>query len=164
MCFIYPMLRHQRNAASQKHAKRSSNKQPQSLTSPICSKDPNIPQSKWLRAVHPPPLPHLRVPSSSWWDPHSPGLVVLCRLPLFRNGDLGLGFPCSLLAEEEEVEDDIFPAVLLWLLKQNESELELVAGQRGSRTHTGPGGAPLQRRLLLPADSESTVTLHPHEL
>lgn len=99
------------------------------------------------------------------WDPHSPGLVVLCRLPLFRNGNLVLGFPCSLLAEdEEEVEEDIFLAVLSWLLEQNESKLELLAGQWGSRTHTGPGGAPLQRRLLLPADSESTVTLRPHEL
>lgn len=104
-----------------------------------------------------PPTPHPRR--------DSPGLVVLCRLPLFRNGDFDLGFPCSLLAEdEEEVEDDIFLAALLWLLEQNESKLELLAGQWDGKTHTGPGGAILQRRLLLPADSESTVTLHPHEL
>lgn len=115
--------------------------------------------------------------------PHSPGLVVLCRLPLLRNGDLGLGFPCPSLVEEEEEEeeDDILPPVLLLLLEQNESELCsgqqrergaralalelcLMVGQRGGRTHTGPGEAPLQSWLLLPARSRSAGMPHSDEL
>lgn len=115
--------------------------------------------------------------------PHSPGLVVLCRLPLLRNGDLGLGFPCPslLLEEEEEEEDDILLPVLLLLLEQSVSELCsgqqreggaqalmlelcLTVGQRGSRTHTGPGEAPLQSWLLLPAHGRSAGILHSDKL
>lgn len=115
--------------------------------------------------------------------PHSPGLVVLCRLPLLRNGDLGLVFPCPSLAEkeEEEEEDDILLPVLLLLLEQSESELRsgqqrergalalmlelcLMAGQRGGRTRTGPGEAPPQSWLLLPARSRSAGVLHSDEL
>lgn len=120
---------------------------------------------------------HVRAESSliRWdpSDPHSPGLVVLCRLPLLRKGDLGLGFPCpSLLEEEVEEEDDILPPVLLLLLELSESELCsgqqrergalaptlelcLMVGQQGSRTHTGPEEAPLQSWLLLLASSRS---------
>lgn len=114
--------------------------------------------------------------------PHSPGLVVLCRLPLLRNGDLCLGFPCPSLLEEEEVEDDILPPVLLLLLEQSESEmcsgqqrergvlalkleeLRLSVGQRGGRTHTGPAEAPLQSWLLLSARSRSAAALQRDEL
>ncbi len=115
--------------------------------------------------------------------PHSPGLVVLCRLPLLRNGDLGLGFPCpSLVEEEEKEEDDILPPpALLLLLEQSNSELcsgqqrqrgaaalmlelRLTVGQWGSRTHTGPGEAPLQSWLLLQARCRSAGMLHDDEL
>lgn len=112
--------------------------------------------------------------------PYSPGLVVLCRLPLLCNGDLSLGFPCPSLVEEEK-EDDILPPVLLLLLEQSESELHgdqhkergaralmlelcLIAGHRGGRTHTGPGEAPLQSWLLLLARSRSAGRLHNDEL
>ena len=104
-----------------------------------------------------------------------------------RNGDLGLGFPCpSLLLEEEEEEDedDILPPVLLLVLEQSGSELRsgqqrergavaltpelclMVGQQGGSRTHTGPGAAPLQSwlLLLLLASSRSAGMPHSDEL
>lgn len=101
---------------------------------------------------------------------NSPGLVVLCKLPLFRNGDLGLGFPCPSEVEEDE-EDDILP------LEQSESELcsgqqrergaaaAVMVGRRGGSTHTGPGEAPLQSwLLLLPASSRSAGVLQSDKL
>jgi len=117
------------------------------------------------------------------WDsshPHSPGLVVLCRLPPLRSGDFGLGFPCpSLLEEEVEEEDDILLPVLLLLLEQSESELRsgqqrekgaltlelcLMVGQWGGGTHTGQGEAPLQSWLLLLASRRSAGMPHSDEL
>lgn len=117
------------------------------------------------------------------FHPHSPGLVVLCRLPLLCIGDLGLGFPCPFAALEEEVdeEDDILPPVLLLLVEHSGSEhwsgqqgekgalalmleLCLTVGQRDGRTHTGPGEAPLQSWLLLPVSGGSAGTLHSAEL
>lgn len=108
---------------------------------------------------------------------------MLCRLPLLRNGDLGLGFPCpSLVEEEEKEEDDILPPpTLLLLLEQSKSELcsgqqrergavalmlELcfTVGQWGSRTHTGLVEATLQSWLLLPASRKSAGMLHNDEL
>lgn len=108
---------------------------------------------------------------------YSPGLVVLCRLPPLRNGDLGLGFPCpSLVAEEEEEKDDILLPVLLLQLEQSESELRsgqqrergtvaltqelrLTLGWQGGRNHAAPVEAPLQS-WLLPASSKSAGILH----
>lgn len=126
-----------------------------------------------VTASHPPFILQL-------WDPsplHSPGLVVLCRLPLLQNGDLGLGFPCpSLLEEEVEEEDDILLAVPLLLL---ESELRsgqqrengaltlkrcLMVGQRGGTAHTGEGDDPLQSWLLPLAGSRSAGMPHSDEL
>lgn len=83
--------------------------------------------------------------------------------------------------EDEKEEDDILPPVLLLLLEQSESELRsgqqkerealalmlglcLMVGQRGGRTHTGLGEAPLQSWLLLLARGRSTGMLHNDEL
>lgn len=100
-----------------------------------------------------------------------------------------MGFPCPSFADDEDVEedekekeDDILPLVLPLLPEQSESglragwpkergalaltplELCLMVGQRGSRTHSGPGEAPPQSWLLLPVRGRSAGALRSHEL
>lgn len=98
-------------------------------------------------------------------------MVVLWRLPLLQNGDLG--FPCPSVVEEE---DDILQSVLLLLLEQRKSklrsgqqrervtlalklELFLMVQKRGGRTLTWTGEAPLQS-WLLPSSCRSADMLH----
>lgn len=77
-----------------------------------------------------------------------------------------MGFPCPSFAddeedaaeEEKEKEEDMLPVVPVV------RAAVAVTGQRWSRSHSGPGVAPLQSWLRLPLRRRSAGALRSHEL